>query len=134
MHRDAVATAVIGGIAVVILIVWKFSTAVGLDMNTGGWVLAYMICWGAAFVGALTLLNIPFGSLLPLALATLWMCWWPALDYWASQQLFYPQPFGGFPESGSTTVWWSAWYTKAGVLIAILGAGYGVRAWRSSAY
>jgi hypothetical protein len=44
------------------------------------------------------------------------------------------EPFGGFPGSGDTTVWWSAWYTKAGVLIAILGVGYGVRAWRSSAY
>jgi hypothetical protein len=132
--NNTAATLFIASVAAVVFIVWKFSAAVGLDMDTGGRVFAYMLVWAVACVGVLKGLNIPFGSLLPLALATLWMCWWPALDHWASKELLYSLPLDAFPGAERATVWWAAWYTKAGVLLAILGVGYGARAWRSSAY
>ena len=53
-------------------------------------------------------------ELLPL----LWLCWWPALDFWAAKDLpallvreeFLP--------------WWAAWYVRWGVLLGIAGLGY----------
>ncbi|MDG5823618.1 hypothetical protein MRX58_08695 [Xylella fastidiosa subsp. pauca] len=50
----------------------------------------------------------------PILLALAWACFWPALNYWSSQTLF-----GRFD-----TPWWATWYTKGGVLFAIIGLGY----------
>ncbi|MBX3688982.1 hypothetical protein [Dokdonella sp.] len=131
---NTAAAIVIGGAAAVFIVIWKFSTSAGLDMDTGARVLAYMLVWTAAIVGLLKGPNIPLGSLLPLALATPWMCWCPALDHRASKELLYSLSLDVLPGTDRTMVWWAAWYTKASVLLAILGGGYGVKAWRSDAY
>lgn len=54
----------------------------------------------------------------PLLLSLLWLCWWPALDFWAAKDL---PPFRVREEA---LPWWAAWYTKWGVLLGIAALGY----------
>jgi len=110
------------GVALLAFITWKFSAYLGLDMATGGLVLARLavlvvvtgLCWKLADDYP------PLGprAVWPLLLALLWLCWWPALDFWAAKDL----PPALFHEE--TPPWWAAWYTKWGVLLGIAGLGY----------
>ena len=113
--------------AVIGLIVWKFSTTFGLDMATGGKVLLYMLLLTGITAALLKLDVVELDILLPFVIATLWCCWWPALDYWAAQQS--PFPLDTYPDFEAAQPWWAAWYTKLGGVLLVLGIGYGIRAW-----
>jgi hypothetical protein len=110
------------GVALAAFIVWKFSPYLGLDMATGGLVLARLavlvvltgLCWRLAD----DFPRLRPGAVWPILLALLWLCWWPALDFWAVKAL--PVSLlreGDFP-------WWASWYTKWGVLAGIAAWGY----------
>jgi hypothetical protein len=114
----------------VMLGIWWFSTAVGLDFRTGISLVIELI-----FVAVLSGLSlrfgheieiISFGTVWPILLATFWIVWWPPLDYWAAKE------FSSFMRMEDKELWWNAWYTKWGVLAAILGGGYGLKKWRSA--
>ena len=114
---------VIGAIvAAIAFVVWQFSTFFGLDISTGGAVfgrlVALVVLTGVAWKFGEDFDPIQLENIWPILLALLWCCWWPALDFWASQQ----RPSFFNPEEIS--IWWAAWYTKWGVFAAILGAGY----------
>lgn len=114
---------VIGAIvAAIAFVVWQFATFFGLDMSTGGAVFARLVALvvitGVSWKFGEAFSPIHLRNIWPILVALLWCCWWPALDFWASQQ--HPSFFN--PEEVS--VWWAAWYTKLGVLVVIIGAGY----------
>lgn len=126
-------TIVIGAVvALFIYLLWQFSTFFGLDMDTGASVFIRLLMF-VAFVGASWWLGndyeiIRLSNIWPIVLALFWACWWPALDYWsAGTGLRFSAPAYGRSSPGPIsvdTVWWAAWYTKWGILVAILGLGY----------
>lgn len=126
-------TIVIGAVvALFIYLLWQFSTFFGLDMDTGASVFIRLLMF-VAFVGASWWLGndyeiIRLSNIWPIVLALFWVCWWPALNYWSSgTRLGFNAPTYGraSPSPISVdTVWWAAWYTKWGILVAILGLGY----------
>ena len=113
--------------AVVAYCVWKFSQFFGLDFATGGAVcvrlfllaVATAACWKASE----SMDELRLGNIWPVLLALLWVCWWPALNYYAAKDsvILFEYEDGG--------VWWSAWYTKWGVGLGIAGLGYSVEKW-----
>lgn len=127
--ENLIVVGIFATLAVVALLVWKFSTAFGLDMATGGRVLSGMAIL-AILTAVLVKLDFELIGFLPVIVAALWMCWWPALNYWAAQAQF-PLPIDFYPdaEDARPALWWAAWYTKLGGVLLILGIGYGVRGW-----
>jgi len=129
-NDDSLVMLVIFGIAAFIMFcVWKFSTALNLDLSTGGSVIFRMVV-----VLGLTGISWKFGddfwvialeNTWPILLALFWWSWWPALDFWSNpiplSSEFLPP---GFDRIRETPIWWAAWYTKWGVSAFILGAGY----------
>lgn len=114
-----------GGIA---LAVWKFSTACGLDMNTGASVMLRLAIPIALGAGSLKFFDdydtFRFGNVWPVLLGLVWVAWWPALDYWAAHaELGYSLSLS----DEGVTVWYNAWYTEFGVLVALIGGGYFAR-------
>ncbi|ALR06259.1 hypothetical protein XFHB_04695 [Xylella fastidiosa] len=105
-------------VAVIGLVIWKFSTFLGLDMATGAPVFLSLIIVAGLFIVSLIFGGdweiIHIRKIWPILLALAWACFWPALNYWSSQTLF-----GHFD-----TPWWATWYTKGGVFFAIIGLGY----------
>ncbi|TVT60033.1 MAG: hypothetical protein FHK80_03325 [Azoarcus sp. PHD] len=113
----------LGGAA---LAVWQFSTWVGLDMATG-----FTVLWRTALVIALVVVAVKvfyaeLADIWPLAVAGVWIAWWPALDYWALQSGGIPV-WAGFEGHDTSGVWWSNGYSKWGVTAATLGLGYSLR-------
>jgi hypothetical protein len=115
-----VAILVFGGIA---FAVWQFSTLFGLDMSTGASVMFRLMLVAALAAGSWKFGDdvdlIRLGNVWPVLLGLVWVAWWPALDYWAAH--------AGYRLSLSdedVTVWWNAWYTEFGVLVAIIGGGF----------
>jgi len=109
-------------VGILAFVVWKFSSFFGFDMSTGGAVLIRLVCL-AVLIGLCWKFGDDFepirlGNTWPILLAVLWFCWWPALDYWASQQrpAFFTQE--------EVNIWWAAWYTKAGGFFGITGLGF----------
>jgi hypothetical protein len=110
------------GVALAAFVAWKFSAHLGLDKATGGLVLARLavlvvvtgLCWKLADDFP------PLGlrAVWPLLLSLLWLCWWPALDFWALEDM----PL--FLIHEEMLPWWDAWYTKWGVLVSVAGLGY----------
>lgn len=105
--------------------VWWFSDTFGLDFRTSAQVMALHLVVGAmAWVswrfGEYSLFS--FSNAWPALLGLVWMCWWPALEHWslAAQTAFY--------QTEAPTIWWAAWYTKFGVLVLLVGGGYGFKA------
>lgn len=123
---DWIGWAILIAVAIVAYIIWQFSVFFGLDMSTGWTVFVNLAAWGL-LVGALVMFGeeyffpIRFGNIWPVLLALLWMCWWPALDHWASKQA------PSFMSIESAAIWWRTWYTKGGVLVAIIGVGYAIK-------
>ncbi len=124
---------VIGAVvALFAYLVWQFSTLFGLDMGTGVTVF-FRLLMLVAIVGAAWWFSngydiIRLGNIWPIVLALFWVCWWPALDYWSTGTgLRFSAPAYGRASPGPISVdavWWAAWYTKWGILVAILGLGY----------
>jgi hypothetical protein len=108
------------------LLVWKFSEALGLDIKSGASVLLRLIV-----TAALTGLCAWFGkdfeflhlkSVWPILTVLFWLCWWPALDCWASSEV----PFSSMRETYDLP-WWDEWYTKWGVVAFLIGGWFGLR-------
>ena len=112
-------------VALAAFIVWKFSPYLGLDMFTGGLVLARLavlvLLAGLSWKVANDFPLLGPGTVWPLLLALLWLCWWPALDFWAAKGL------SPFPVHEDELPWWDAWYTKWGALVGIAACGYLVK-------
>lgn len=114
----------VGGL--IAYVVWQFATTFGLDMATAGTVLFRLLV-----LGVVTVLLWKFAEYSPFELANtwpwlvgfLWVCWWPALDYWASQQAL------SFLADQVTLPWWDAWYSKAGGFGGLVGLCYYIRSW-----
>lgn len=111
------------GAFVVGMMVWKFSKALGLDFAAGGkllmGILFAIVLLGFAWWqesqrdGILTIIGMA-----PLALATVWLGLWPALQQWGSiGPMFYGM-------DAQEVEWWANGLTRWGVLLAILGGGY----------
>lgn len=122
----------IGLAAVVLGIVWMFSQTLGLDMSSGGWVRGGLVALAIAVWCALKLDLFEPIDIVPAALAGLWVCFWPALTYWGTSSSPFARLGSAFAQSDDDIqiAWWAAWYTKLGVLLAILLIGYGVRWWK----
>ncbi|KVQ69928.1 hypothetical protein [Burkholderia territorii] len=109
-----------GGIAYA---VWQFSTLFGLDMSTGASVMGRLV--GVAILAVLAWKFgggsdlIGLGNIWPILLGLVWVSWWPALDYWATNS----EPNFSLTDE-NMTVWFNAWYTELGVLIAFVSGGY----------
>ncbi len=58
------------------------------------------------------------------ALAGLWACMWPAINYWELQQAAHPFLWGESLELSAPSIWWAAWYSKLGGLLALGALGY----------
>jgi hypothetical protein len=120
---NPLAVGVLAVAALCALGIWRFSQAFGLDMSTGFSVvvrlLAVAVAAGLALYASSSYSFDMFrlGNTWPILLAMLWVAWWPALDYWAAQEV--PTFL-----RDTTSVWWDAWYTKAGGIICIVGLGY----------
>ena len=96
--------------------VWMFSQFFGLDMPTGAGVLLRLLLWaGVAFGCWYFRDDAPFlhpGKIWPLLLTSFVVCWWPALDFWASHHS--PRLWA----TEEVELWWNAWYTKLAVVLA----------------
>ena len=114
----------VGFVAAMFAALWLFST-LGLGMYAG-----VMVLGGMALVLGLALLAWRFGAatpftrlsvVWPLLLALLWICWWPALDYWAVKEL------PSFARTGHALPWWDTSAAKWGGALLMLGLGCGTR-------
>jgi len=112
------------GVALAAFVIWKFSAYLGLDMTAGGPVLARLtvliVLTGLSWKLADDIPSLGPRAVWPLLLALLWLCCWPALDFWAAKDLDLPSPT--VPEE--LLPWWAAWYTKWGVLAGLIALGY----------
>jgi hypothetical protein len=79
------------GVALAAFIIWKFSPYLGLDMVTGGMVLARLavlvVVTGLSWTVANDFPPLRPRVIWPLLLSALWLCGWPALDFWAANGL-----------------------------------------------
>lgn len=112
-------------VALAAFIAWKFSVHLGLDVVAGGLVLARL-----AVLVVVTGLSWKLGeesprlgprAVWPLLLSLLWVCCWPALDFWAVQGL----PLS--PAREDLLPWWGSWYAKWGGLVGLAALGYLVK-------
>jgi hypothetical protein len=109
-------------VALVVFLMWKYD---GLEWEQRKAVLANMLLLavpaGAMWWWADEYSIFRFTNTWPIALAALSLCWWPALDFWAS-------PFPDAPYIlDMNRVWWATWYAKAALLIGCLGIPYGIK-------
>jgi hypothetical protein len=112
-------------VAIIAYIIWQFSTFFGLDMSSGasvfGRLVVLLILIGVSWKFGDDFEPIRPGNIWPILLALLWLCCWPALDFWASKQV------PSFFNSEEVSIWWDAWYTKWGVFAALIGLGYWIK-------
>ncbi len=115
---------------IVCLLVWKLSRSIGLDFQT-----TFKICGSLVLIVGVTGIisffsrgNIPFRLLLPISLVAMWVAIWPALEVWG---MVGPRPLAEMSGWGyePQIAWWAEWYTRWGVALGILVAGYGVPAY-----
>jgi hypothetical protein len=125
---DWVIPAAIAATATIAFIVWKFSTALGLDMPSGANVLLRLVVLTALVVVSLKFGDefeiIQFQRVWPLFLVGLWMCFWPALDFWAQ----HGSPFA------SEEPWWDHWILQWPAAILVSAGWIGYRIWKSESY
>jgi len=114
---DAIAILFIVIVAVAAGLIWKFSQAFNLDFETASTVIMRLV--GTLVVIFFVSRVMPFSMIYPLALGALWVAFFPALDYWAASD-YTSFGFGRYGE----LPWWAEWYTKAGVLISLVGLPY----------
>jgi hypothetical protein len=110
------------GVASAAFLACKFSVYFRLSRDVAGVVFSWM-----AVLAVLTRLcstlkgdfpRLRPRKIWPILLALLWMCWWPALDFWAGQSMA--------PSPGHAPVlpWWATGYAKWGGLAGILTLGH----------
>jgi len=109
-------------VALAAFVAWKFLAYLGLDMAAGGSVLARLavlvVLTGLSWKVADDFPHLGPRAVWPVLLSLLWLCGWPALDFWAAKDL-PPSPL-----RGGALPWWAAWHTKWGVLLGIAALGY----------
>jgi hypothetical protein len=110
------------GVALAAFIIWKFSPYLGLDMVTGGMVLARLavlvVVTGLSWKVANDFPPLGPRVIWPLLLSALWLCWWPALDFWAANGL------SRGPVREEDLPWWAGWPARWGILAGIAAWGY----------
>lgn len=116
-NDDTVLALIVIAALAVLAVVWKFSTALGLDMATGAKVLLTLAIATGIYIACLKFELIQFGKTWQLYAASVWFSFWPALDRWAIQNA---GPFA----TEESVAWFGAWYTKFGILALVIGAGY----------
>lgn len=118
-HDDALPVLILISIVLVglacFMIVRNVSGLLHLDMASCAWFLFNVAIFLLTVVIVLLKDWAP-ERMWPLLLVGLWLCIWPAIKYWASSHT----PFENF----ETVAWWGAWYTRWGVLAALLGSSY----------
>lgn len=110
------------GVALAAFVCWKFSASFGLDRRAGGAVfsrlavlaVATRLCWTLADEFRL----LQPRNTWPLFLSLLWLCLWPALDFWAGDCR------QASLQHEEACLWWAAWYTQWGLLVGIAAVGY----------
>lgn len=118
---------VIGVVALIgFSIVVYFSKTFNLVLQTSLQVIINLIFLSVAIFCSLKFGDefpfIKFGKIWPIFLGWLWVCFWPALEYWAhiGMPTFYDPTLW-------KTVWWNEWYGRWGVLLGLVAGGYGVK-------
>jgi hypothetical protein len=124
-------------LAVLAMIVWKFSEFTNLDFSTGAEVFFFnavviSMLFGSWWLGlGYDYEFLGWHNTAPALVALWWAAWWPAFNHWAT-----PVSLGaageasyGFNPWGESIPWWDTWYFLAGVFLAILAVGYGIRRW-----
>ncbi|CAN7585175.1 hypothetical protein [Polaromonas sp. LjRoot131] len=109
------------GVAFATFLACKFSRYFGLSRDVAGVVFSWMAVL-AVVTRLCSTLKGDFPRLRPsktwpFLLALLWMCWWPALDFWAGQSM------APSPGQAQALPWWGPWYARWGVLAGIVALG-----------
>lgn len=99
-----------------------------VDIAIGLKVLAFLAAWGIVQLGIYRV-GISARWLFAVAVGSLSLCFWPAVDYWAEQQAPMPLLLSLDMEPDVSSIWWAAWYARVAV-VGLLGAvGYCVGKW-----
>jgi len=110
------------GVALAAFVAWKFSNYLGLDKATGGLVLARLavlaVVTGLSWKVADDFPPLGLQAVWPLLLSLLWLCCWPALDFWALKDM------PSVPVREEMLPWWDTLYAKWGVLVGVAALGY----------
>jgi hypothetical protein len=112
---------VFGGVLTIIgigaFLVWKFSVIFKVLAGMAVVIIAGYACWRIEKCWRFE----KFSDIWPiLVLPSFWLCWWPALDYWASKQ------FPAFLAPGMN-IWWNTFLFKAGVFLGLAILSYLVK-------
>ncbi|MFZ2524774.1 MAG: hypothetical protein WAW87_05625 [Candidatus Ferrigenium altingense] len=116
----AVAIIVLGLLA---LGVWKFSSAIGVNFETG---LSVLLRTGGVLAVCIALLKLDIlslGQVIPALIGGLAWAFFPALDYWSAQATGEMQ----FGFSLGEPMWYARWYSKAAFVFVPSLGGYGLR-------
>lgn len=124
-RNDAVFGLILVFSAIVGVLIFKFSNAIGVDWETGLEIILKM----AAILGVWAIYKYfsgynPF-TVWPLVLGGLCWAWFPAVDIWALQESS-GSVFGDFqPYNREASIaWYGMWYAKGLVLALTVGGGY----------
>ena len=110
------------GVASAAFLACKFSGFFGLSRDVAGVVFSWMAVL-AVLARLCSTLKFDFPRLRPektwpILLALLWMCWWPALDFWAGQSM------APTPGQAQAVPWWASGYVKWGGLVGFAALGH----------
>lgn len=121
--EDSILIVIFGLIALAVVgLIWKFSNLLGLDFSTGA-AIAFRLVLVCASACAVWYFGqnqdrIKIGTILPIFIALIWGCFWPALDFYELQQnsrYFRPDV---------DTLWWASWYFKTFTFFGLIFIGY----------
>lgn len=115
-------------VCVVTFIIWEFAKTFGLDFATGKEVLKWLVPTTIIWLALWLFSAVPFKETWPLALASIWFCWWPALDYWSEHSL--TRSFVQYEVM--EPVWYTMWYSKWGGPAVIVAFCYAIQSWLST--
>jgi hypothetical protein len=110
---DRILAIALAAIGLLVVALWNFPTAFGLDFDSAAEVVIGLIPLAAIWALLRYTTPIPLRDTWPVALAGLWFCSWPALDYWSGPEA--PQ-------------WYALPSVDWGVMAGIVTAGYVLRA------
>ncbi|MFC3873445.1 hypothetical protein [Neisseria musculi] len=98
--------------AIILCGIYFFSNMMGLDVETGSKLLLNLFLWVTVFGVAFDLNRSWF--LLPIAAVALWVCFFPALNYWSANS---------FPSFSSIhhgkVMWYATWWFKLPVTLGL---------------
>lgn len=101
---------------IILYAIYSFSNMMGLDIETGSKLLLSLFLRATVF-GVVFYLNRSW-FLLPIAAMALWVCFFPALNYWSTNS---------FPSFSSIhhgkVMWYATWWFKLLVTLGLGGLG-----------